>query len=533
MTAEPSVVPSSTPRVDPRTWPLTVRVVAATVLLSVVAFAAVGAYLSSVIADGLFEQRRDRVVAESLSARASLVDALRAAAGENPTQRLDAATQYVQTAGSAGAEDGGRELALVPVGAEGSVSVIGTDRTVTGLVDESFAAAVARAPDEMSYRSVRIPGTDAPGLLLGTRVSVAGAGSYDLYLLYSFAQEQQTLTFVQQVLGGAGLVLVALMIGVAVVVARLVATPLRQAARAAERIAGGDLTSRIPVSGADELARVGTSFNAMAQTLERQVADLTELSQVQQRFVSDVSHELRTPLTTIRMAAGMLREQRDGFAPDVRRTVELLDAQATRFGSLLEELLEISRFDAQAAELDAQEHDLVQLVDRAIDDAQVLAADRGGSIRRRGAPGPLLVEVDPRRIDRILRNLLTNAVEHGAGRPIGVMITVAASQVHVDVCDRGIGLTAAEAEHVFDRFWRADPSRTRTLGGSGLGLAISLEDAHLHGGTLTATGRPGKGATFRLTLPLRPAGPGGRTGQTRPGGPGETVGPDGEDTRDA
>lgn len=495
-------------RLDPRTWPLAARVVAVTVLLSSLAILAVGGYLSSVIADGLFEQRRDRIVSESLVTRAGLLDALQDQAGSTGTQQLDAATRFVTDARGGGAGEGGREIALLPAGAQGGVSVISTDRALAALVDPAFSSAVAAAPDDLHYKSVRLPvdGRSAPGLLVGTRVAAPGGGSYDLYLLYSLDQEQQTLTFVQRVMLGGGGVLLALVMGISIVVARIVSSPLRHAAQAAERIAAGDLSARVQVTGADELARVGRSFNEMAGTLEQKVVDLTELSRVQQRFVADVSHELRTPLTTIRMAASVLDGARGGFAPDVDRTIELLTAQVARFDVLLEELLEISRFDAGAAVLDPQRHDLRDLVGRAVEDVRPLAASRGSEIVLRTGRIPLLVVVDPRRIDRILRNLLTNALEHGAGRPVVVEAAGDDDAVAVAVQDSGAGISPEDAARVFDRFWRADPSRARTIGGTGLGLAISVEDAHLHGGWLQAWGQVGEGAVFLLTLPRRPGG---------------------------
>lgn len=488
---------------DPRGWSLTVRVVTVTVLLSSLAVLAVGGYLSSVIADGLFTQRRDRVVAESLTTRSGLVETLNADTGRGQGQELDTVAQFVQDTREGGADAGGREIALVPAGAQGTVSVISTDRVLTDLIDPELSAAVASAPDSLRLRSVEIrrDGRSEPGLLVGTRVTVPGAGGYDLYLLYSLQPEQDTLSFIQRVMLGGGLVLEALVVGIGIVVARLVTTPLRRAATAAERIAAGDLSSRVRVSGGDELARVGTSFNDMAASLEQKVDDLTELSRVQQRFVSDVSHELRTPLTTIRMAASVLDGAREGFPPDVDRTTQLLTAQVARFEGLLEELLEISRYDAGAVELDAQVHDLRAIAERSAEDVRALAAARGSELILDLGDDDLEVEADARRIDRILRNLLTNAIEHGGGRPVRLEAAGTADAVAVAVIDRGVGLDDAEAARVFDRFWRADPSRARTVGGTGLGLAISLEDAQAHGGRLQAWGRRGEGAVFLLTLP--------------------------------
>ncbi|WP_454295644.1 MtrAB system histidine kinase MtrB [Salana multivorans] len=257
------------------------------------------------------------------------------------------------------------------------------------------------------------------------------------------------------------------------------------------------------VKGRDELATLGRSFNEMAASLQDQFERLNGLSKVQQRFVSDVSHELRTPLTTIRMASEMIFEARGGFDAGTRRSAELLHTQVDRFESLLADLLEISRFDAGAAVLDAEHLDVRAIVRRAVDLAAPLAERMGTLISYVEPTEPCRADVDPRRVERILRNLLANAVEHADRNPIEVVVASSESAVSVSVVDHGIGMTQRQTEHVFDRFWRGDPSRARTIGGTGLGLAISLEDARLHGGLLEAWGRPGVGATFRLTLPLR------------------------------
>jgi two-component system sensor histidine kinase MtrB len=222
---------------------------------------------------------------------------------------------------------------------------------------------------------------------------------------------------------------------------------------------------------------------------------------VQRRFVSDVSHELRTPLTTVRMAADLIHEERDSFEPAVARSAELLQNQLDRFEELLADLLEISRFDAGAAILDAEPVDLRALVTRVVESSAPLADRKGSEIVIKTPDEPCVAEVDARRIDRVLRNLLVNAIEHGEGHE--VVITVAASEdaVAVAVRDHGVGLRPGESSLVFNRFWRADPARARTTGGTGLGLAIALEDARLHHGWLQAWGEPGGGSQFRLTVP--------------------------------
>ena len=492
---------------DPRSWPLALRVVLVTTLLSIVALLAVGAYLSSVIADGLYEQRRDRVLEETLEVTSDLTDTLTEVSGATTTQHQDAVRAFVQSSGGQGGGDR-REVALVPVETTGNVfPVASSDGTLFDEVDAEFAAAVAENPETMSWRSIgreNPSGRVDPALLVGTRVIVPGAGSYDLYLVYSMQEEQETLAFVQRVILGGGGVLMALIIGSGTVVARLVTTPLKRAALAAEKMAAGDLTSRVEVSGADELARVGQSFNHMARSLEQKVDDLTELSHLQQRFVSDVSHELRTPLTTIRMASSVLDSQRAELPGELQRTVELLVAQVERFDVLLADLLEISRFDAGAAELEAHREDLNALVERALDDVRPLAAARGCRLEVQLSGMDVRAVVDARRIDRVLRNLLTNAIEHGAGHPVLVQTGADDEAVAVVVQDFGRGISPEDAQHVFDRFWRADPSRARTIGGTGLGLSISVEDARLHDGWLQAWGQEGEGAVFRLTLPRRP-----------------------------
>ena len=492
---------------DPRSWSLALRVVLVTTLLSTLALLAVGAYLSTVIADGLYEQRRDRVLEETVEVRDELGESLAQLSGATSTQQQDAVSAFVQSTGGQGGGDR-REVALVPVETTGTVfPVASSDRTLFDEVDDEFAAAVAAQPDAVSWRSIGREdetGRTEPALLVGTRVVVPGAGSYDLYLIYSLQEEQETLAFVQRVILGGGLVLLSLILGIAIAIARMVTTPLKRAAHAAERMAAGDLTSRVEVAGADELARVGESFNDMARSLEQKVDDLTELSRVQQRFVSDVSHELRTPLTTIRMASSVLDSRREELPGELQRTAELLAAQVQRFEVLLADLLEISRFDAGAAELEALREDMDALVMQAVEDVRPLAGARGCLLDVRLGDDASTAVVDARRVDRILRNLLTNAIEHGAGRPVLVQTAGDEDAVAVVVQDFGHGISPEDARRVFDRFWRADPSRARTLGGTGLGLSISVSDAHLHGGWLQAWGQEGEGAVFRLTLPRRP-----------------------------
>jgi len=257
----------------------------------------------------------------------------------------------------------------------------------------------------------------------------------------------------------------------------------------------------MPIKSNDEIASLGTSFNDMASSLQTQILRLENLSLVQQRFVSDVSHELRTPLTTLRMASDVVHSARNNFDPSVARSAELLAAQIDRFDRLLEDLLEVSRFDAEVAVLESVKFDISELIERCIADLSLVAKERGAEIDFSSTGYAVMIEADSRRVERILRNLINNAIEYSDSKPVQVKIVESQGTIAVGVRDHGIGLEAEAAFRVFDRFWRADPSRARVRGGTGLGLSIALEDARLHNGELEAWGRPGKGAHFVLTLP--------------------------------
>jgi two-component system sensor histidine kinase MtrB len=341
-----------------------------------------------------------------------------------------------------------------------------------------------------------------PGLLYGKAFSLPNmSGTVKLYYAFPFTTESDALNFDNEMIAIAGVVLVLALGGVAWFITRLVVTPVRQAAGIAERLADGRFDERMRVRGEDDLARLASSFNTMAGNLQRQIRKLEELSRVQRRFVSDVSHELRTPLTTVRMAADVLHDSREDFSGPTARSAELLQTQLDRFEELLGDLLEISRFDAGAAVLDAEPVDLRLLARRVVDGCAVLAERKGSDVRILAPETPCVAEIDPRRIERILRNLVVNSIEHSEGRPVLVKVAASGEAVAVAVRDYGVGLKPGESSLVFGRFWRADPARARTTGGTGLGLAISLEDAHLHHGWLQAWGEPGGGSQFRLTLP--------------------------------
>ncbi|MGY2129174.1 MtrAB system histidine kinase MtrB [Blastococcus sp. SYSU DS0617] len=362
-----------------------------------------------------------------------------------------------------------------------------------------------------SYRYDEIPddaGEPRASLVVGAPVQgdTAGTEQIELYYVFPLTQEAESLGLIRSTVVISGFALTMFVVGIGVLVTRLVVDPVRRAAGTAQRLAEGQLEERMTVRGEDDLARLATSFNAMADSLQRQITQLEGLSQLQQRFTSDVSHELRTPLTTVQMAADVLHDARGDFPAHVGRSAELLKGELDRFEGLLTDLLEISRYDAGAAVLEAESTNLGALVARVAAGMYSLAERHGCELTVDRPDQDVMAEVDARRVERILRNLVGNAIEHGAGRPVEITLAANRTAAAVTVRDHGVGLSPAEAQHVFDRFWRADPSRVRSVGGSGLGLSISLEDARLHGGWLQVWGQPGSGAQFRLTLPLTAGG---------------------------
>lgn len=481
------------------------RVISTALVIGLAAVALLSAFLASTIRDGLFDQRVDQVLAESTRSTVQAQATFNSATATSTTQvqqLLNDMLPALQVSGP-----GGRDVFLLRSqsnSVSSSVLEPNTAPQLRGLISDDLRSSTAEA-DGQRWQPVAIPtgAGSVPGVMVGSTVEVPASGTFELYYLYSLQSEEETLAFMQQVLGIAGLVLVAFLGVITWMVTRQAVAPVQRAAEVAERLADGHLDERLVVRGEDEMATLARSFNEMAESLQDQIQRLDELSTVQRRFVSDVSHELRTPLTTVRMASEMIYEGREEFEPVVKRSAELLVNQLDRFEDLLADLLEISRFDAGAAVLDAESRDLRDVVNSAIDQAMPLAERKGVWLTGEFDDSSASADIDPRRVERVVRNLLVNAIEHAEGGPVEVRVAASSTAVAVRVRDHGVGLARDEVGHVFDRFWRADPARARTSGGTGLGLAISLEDALLHGGWLEAWGRPGMGASFRLTLPRR------------------------------
>jgi len=343
-----------------------------------------------------------------------------------------------------------------------------------------------------------LDGKIEPAIIVGNNLQISGVGKYEFYVIFSLAQQTKTMSLILNYLWLTGIALT-LLIGLTTyfVMRRLIA-PIQDAAKVAVDLTNGNLDLRMDIHGEDEIASLGYSFNEMAVSLQQQISRLENLSKLQQRFVSDVSHELRTPLTTIRMASQVIYAARDNFEPTVARSAELLISQIERFESLLTDLLEVSRFDAQAAILEVEAVDLTTLVKETID---YIHPSQDRMVHLKAPNSPVMVDVDPRRIKRILRNLISNAIDHREGKSIDVLISESENEVSVGVRDYGDGFNYTDKKLLFERFWRADSSRARTTGGTGLGLSIALEDAKLHQGEIDAWSERGQGAHFVLTIP--------------------------------
>lgn len=494
------------PRAVRRLWgrSLWLRVTLTTLVLSATVVAVLGLTLLSRVTTGLLDAKERISVGE---ASAGLGEAQRILDASDTGPSTPAPSRIVDSVVSALAARAGSpatfDVLLLSSQAGGDAPERGTNLVAESSVPAALREAVVSSQRQSwTYTEIQfLDGRSTPGLVVGAPLLVPTVGPYELYYLFPLSQEQATLDLVRSSVILIGLVLVLLLAGIAWLVTRQVVVPVRAASQTAARLAEGNLSERMKVSGTDDLARLARSFNAMAASLARQIRQLEDLSRVQQRFVSDVSHELRTPLTTIRMAADVVYEDRDQLDAPTARAVELLQNQLDRFEALLADLLEISRFDAGAAVLDAERIDVIALVEREIEAARPLAERGGLDVRLVTMETACAVDCDPRRVHRIVRNLIENAIEHGDLRGVDVLVAQSDEAVAIAVRDFGVGLRPGEASLVFNRFWRADPARARTTGGTGLGLAISLEDARLHGGWLEAWGEPGLGACFRLTLP--------------------------------
>lgn len=479
---------------------LAAKVILSTVILSVVVVSLAGSALNSRLATGVKKVNLDASLAEARSTFFSAQYQLLMLDNTKPQKIQDALDAITSNFTTTINDQTRRYIAILPLtGKAGTKGRYQAGMVILDLntIPQSIKRHVKKS-DSLAYAYClpKLSGLPTePSLVVAEQIAIPNAKPHVVYLLFSQRSTNATLSIIKNSLIVTGFFLILLIALVTWLVVRSVVQPVRQAALIAERFTQGDFKQRMAVESRDEIASLGNAFNEMALSLESQIGRLENLSRVQQRFVSDVSHELRTPLTTLRMASEVVKGAKESFDPTIARSVELLVAQLDRFEKLLEDLLEISRFDAEVAVLEAVDFDIVQMVRRSIDDYG------GGAVSLLSSPDAYIIKADPRRVERILRNLIDNAVDHSEGKPIHVTIAGAGHEVAIGVRDYGVGMEEAQLSHAFDRFWRADPSRARTRGGTGLGLSIALEDARLHNGDLEVWARPGLGAHFVLTLP--------------------------------
>ncbi|TSD97343.1 HAMP domain-containing histidine kinase [Skermania sp. ID1734] len=483
---------------------LQLRVVVSTLTLSLIVITILGVVLTSQITDRLLEAKVSAATEEMERARNTVQSQLSGDDSTSLQSRLENARSALsnqegdagQTAGAAGTFD---SVLIVP----GDGPRQTTSSGPADQIPQSLRSFVQAGQVSYQFATVADPdGYHGPALIVGSPTS-SDISTLELYLVFPLASEERSLSLMRGTMLIGGAVLLVLLAAISMLVARQVVLPIRSASRIAVRFADGRLKERMPVRGEDDMARLAMSFNEMAESLSKQITQLEEFGNLQKRFTSDVSHELRTPLTTVRMAADLIHDGSDELSPSLRRASELLVTELDRFESLLNDLLEISRHDAGVAELAVEQLDLRLCARAAVSTVRHLATESETELVVDLPEQPVIAEVDPRRVERILRNLLANAIDHGEGKPVLIKLRADQDAAAIIVRDHGIGLRPGEEKLVFNRFWRSDPSRVRRSGGTGLGLAISVEDAHLHGGKLEAWGEPGEGSCFRLTVPLK------------------------------
>ncbi|MEW2632142.1 HAMP domain-containing sensor histidine kinase [Streptomyces sp. NPDC048389] len=355
--------------------------------------------------------------------------------------------------------------------------------------DRQETAGGNTAPYHLFWQRAERGGT--PYLVGGTRIIGGGPTGY---MFKSLDQERQDLNSLAWSLGIATLLALIGSALLAQAAATTVLRPVHRLGEAARQLGEGKLDTRLRVSGTDELAELSRTFNKAAAALEKKVADMSAREESSRRFVADMSHELRTPLTALTAVTEVLEDEADNLDPMIAPAVNLVVSETRRLYDLVENLMEVTRFDAGTARLVLDTVDVADQVTACIDarawlDAVELDAERG-----------IMARLDPRRLDVILANLIGNALKHG-GSPVRVSVRPVDHELVIEVRDHGPGIPEEVLPHVFDRFYKASASRPRSEG-SGLGLSIAVENAHIHGGDITAANSPdGDGAVFVLRLP--------------------------------
>lgn len=493
---------------------LQVRVVGSILVLSILVVALLAFGMTTVVADRLLAAKVAAGSNEITQAVATVETQISATDASSSIQtRLNSARASVNSARSSGQTSGENsgsdksgvyDVVLLAPNPDGSI--VSAPEANGPEISESLQSMVRAGQGNVAYEYDtfrRSDGSSYKALVIGSPTDTDLQG-VELYLVMPLTAEESTLALMRGIAAFGGVVLVVLLVGIMWLLTQQVTMPVRSASRIAERFASGHLRERMVVDGKDEMARLANSFNSMAESLSKQIYQLQEYGSLQRQFTSDVSHELRTPLTTVRMAADMIYDHSDSLDTYTKRAAELMVRELDRFEALLNDLLEISRHDAGVAELSEERIDVRSIINSAWSQVEHISVEVGAPVTLNVPDEPVFAHVDARRIERILRNILANAIDHSESNPIVLTLTQTEEQFTIVVRDHGVGLKPGQEELVFNRFWRADPSRKRHSGGTGLGLAISREDALLHGGTITAEGEVGEGSTFTVTIPKQP-----------------------------
>lgn len=376
------------------------------------------------------------------------------------------------------------ETVVVPSGGEPFVSTAPLEG-VLATIPAAVRDFVDRGQIAYSWQSVN----GRPTLVIGGR---SGGSGPEIYFFRDASAIEQALDQLRLALGVGALIAALVAVVASRLVARGVLAPVDEASQAAERIEGGDLSARVPVTSSDEFGQWADRFNRMADSLEDTILRLEAAQTQNRRFVADVAHELRTPVAALVAEASLLGGHLDALPPEARRTGELVVHDIGRLRALVEDLMELSRFDAAGEEVRLQPIDLARLI-------RDVAAARLRDAVLELPDDRIVIETDPRRLERIVGNLLDNAREHASGALVVVRLQATADEVRIAVLDRGPGVPPDRLDRIFERFYMADPSRR---GGSGLGLAIAAEHATLLGGRIRARNRDGGGLDIELRLPV-------------------------------
>jgi two-component system sensor histidine kinase MtrB len=391
----------------------------------------------------------------------------------------------------------------------GVVAVYRDNRSVNGPDPDTLAPELRNAVRTGSVAWQRVSTDSDPVLVIGTQLGLveqdgpAQPSGLEVYSVRSLEPEQRSIDRLATQAWVTGAVALLFAVLLALLAGSGVLGPVRELRRATDRLGEGDLTARAQVRGTDELADVARTFNHTAETLERYVGELRRMEAEARRFVADVSHELRTPLAAMTAVTDVLDEEAQRLPGDAGQAARLVSEQTHKLTRLVNDLIEMSRFDAGTATLALDDVDVAEAV-------RATLRARGWSDRvRTDLPADVVARLDPRRLDVIVANLVGNALLHGAP-PVSVRTHAGPDRLDIEVSDSGPGLAPDVLPHVFDRFYKADTARARSEG-SGLGLAIAWENARLHGGGVTAANRPDGGAAFTLHLP-RPGSEPGDTG---------------------